>query len=553
MSKKHHLLKKIFHFKEKKLSVVERIIVALIALGVIGGLVLFLVQLKNLFPVKNIAEYLPAKETILLVEWNDMDVPEEFDDIGLNLLSTQLKESLGFDLTDDSVQWARTPMGYSLIKNELGSASPVFFIRASGKQRALRYFDSFKLSDERLDEAASSEKIYEYSQGLPYSFVFVDSYVVISRDQSSLRQVLNSLTANDTTLAADPSYQKTISHLPRRFWLRGHVDYDQLSIQDEVLRNVMEPLKAVLDHFSFTLRKGDNGLHFNTFLNLDSDVLSLEKGAGEERFAYRLTDYIVAEDLALYLGGADLAAEWQNTLESISNLNPAYGIILEGLLRAQLTDVFGAQVDLRNDIYPLFEGEYALAISETSGQTIASLILAHEDREFIETKMEKLSDGFNFLAATFAPKLNIVTLPDGTESRELVPDESRVKESSFEISGYESSCIEVTQSDMGFCYAVTEEIIIMTNNRSTLESIIQFDTSGKVYLSQALTFRKSVSNLSKINDELSFVDINKLAGLFEANPTVTLLKPLLGQLDSATWVKHYFKDGVTAEGFILFK
>lgn len=550
--KKKPLLKKLHLLKSKKASKLDQFIQGLVVIGALGVLFLLAYMIYMNWPQRSVAEFLPAQETVAYAEISDLSLPAKIEaTTDQSQLAQSLGQPFGIELLPMLESFGRGRLAYALIQDPYMNNHPVLFIQAKSKGSALKHFRSLLLPGEALSLSADENPTYSFPQGQSFSFKFLERYVAIAKSPETLA-LLD--TSTEENLQSEETYVKSINNLPRRKWMLGYLNFRKLNFRDNLtLSNIVEPLKHAIHHVAFTVRKDQQGFHFNTFLNLNKNLLSLNEGESATKFSYQLTDYIVDEDVALYIGGANLEAEWQNTLETISNLNPAYGVILEGIVRAQANEVFGSQVDLRNDLYPLFGGEYAVAIGKAPGGKSVSLILAHKDKEFAETKLKKMAQGFRFLAAKFAPKISVVTLPDGTESRELVPDEGRVETSEENYEGFDINCTEVTGTASGFCYTVTDEIIIVTNKKNLIEKTIDLSNAEGTFLSQNASFRKSLSNLSKVSDEITYLNFDNFVSVFNANQYIQALSPLLAKLDSASWVKHYFTDGVSTEGYILVK
>jgi hypothetical protein len=72
-------------------------------------------------------------------------------------------------------------------------------------------------------------------------------------------------------------------------------------------------------------------------------------------------------------------------------------------------------------------------------------------------------------------------------------------------------------------------------------------------LSQHQPFRQTIGNLSKVSDEITFVDLQETLPVFNTNPYYQLAEKYLKPLSAVSWVKHYFDDGVSAEGYLLIK
>jgi len=547
---KKHLIQKLHLLKEKKMSRLEQFLVGLVGLGgvLLVGFVLYAVYLN--LPTESVATYLPADNTVMYAEINDLKLPTKMEaNTDQAVLTQSLGQPFGLDLSAALKSFGNDVMAYAMVKDITLGNQPLLFIKSKSQGSALSYFKTLLLPGEELVKSAEKNPVYSYAQGQPFSFRFVGRYVVIGKNTDALMLVEEK---NIKSLNDDENYQKSVGNLPRRSWILGYVNFSSLNFsQNLAVSNILEPLKNAIRHIAFTVRKDQEGFHFNTFVNLNKDLLSLKRGGSEEKFTYDLTNYLLEDGMGMYIGGANLEAEWLNTLETISNLNPAYGVILEGLVRAQADAIFGGEVDLRNDLYPLFQGEYALAVGNGENGKTISLILSTNDRAFAEKKLDKMAKGFKFLAAKFAPKVSVVTLPDGTESRELVPDSGKLETTEDTVNGFTVKCTEVSGTSAGFCYTVTDEIVVITNSKARL--LATLDLKGANLLSKSASFRKTLANLSKVSDEVTYVNFDNLYKLAETNQYAQALQPLLSKLSAGSWVKHYFNDGVSTEGYILVK
>ena len=202
----------------------------------------------------------------------------------------------------------------------------------------------------------------------------------------------------------------------------------------------------------------------------------------------------------------------------------------------------------------MFENEYALTFESLPNDQVGiKLILRHDDRQFAEAKLEKLLGGFETLAAQFAPKLKVFALPDGTESRELVADPTRMKEFKETHRSYRVNCLNVTDSYYGFCYAVTDELVIISNHPEPIRETIDLTFDPRFILSQSQSFRQTLSNLSAVSDEITFFNLENFNELLKDSRIGFLTNNLSSAFEALTWIKHYFDDGVSTEGYLLLK
>jgi Protein of unknown function (DUF3352) len=545
---------------KKPTSILDRILIGILATGLLLLIAFFAYLLWFTYSNRSITYLLPAQKTIAYFELEDMTLPPKLkqetvlDFLGLG---GWFKTTFGIDAKDLGKTVAQGRIGVALLDDGTPQNKPLLFLRSIHRGSALAFMQSLALPDEKLALVGDKENpIYTYPQGQNFVFSFVGPYLLIAQKPETIQLIQRVAQNQEPSLETDAAFQKTLSNLPRQTWARGYLNIQSLSFgADSQLGQTLSPLKSILNHLAFTVRKEYNGFHFNTLLSVQPDALSLSKGAETpERFAFSLADYLSSKDAALYLGGSNLSAEWQNTLGSLSQLNPSYGIILEGILRAQANKIFGDKVSLSDDLYPLFEGEYALSLENLANNQLGvKLILRQSDRAFAEIKLKKLLTGFRALAAQFTPTLKTVTLPDNTVSKELVADSTRVQETDETYKDTPIHCITITDSPYGFCTAVTDQLAILSNHPESIKETLDLVDSPKFVLSQSQPFRQSLSNLSSVSDEITFLDLTNASALVKLWPAAQLVSGLLDPFQTVTWVKHYFTDGVSTEGYLLLK
>jgi hypothetical protein len=553
-------LKKLLIKVRKPASIFDRILIGIMAGGLLLLIALFLSLAWFTFSNRSVTYLLPAQKTIAVFELEDLSLPPRLKQetvLDLLGLSAMTKTMFGLDASTLQSKLSDGRLGLALLDDGTPQNKPLLFLRVTHRSNALNYLQSLALSDEKLTLTGDKNyPIYTFPKSQAFVFSFVGPYLFVAKQPETIQLIQQVSRQELPSLESDAKVQKSLANLPKQTWARGYLNLQALSFgADSRLGQTVSPLKNLLDHFAFTVRKEYNGFHFNTVMAMEPDALTLKnQGAAKTKFSYSLADALGSKTLAAYIGGSDLSAEWQNTLGSLSQLNPTYGIILEGILRAQTSKIFGDEVSLSDDIYPLFEGEYALAFENLDkGQLGVKLILKHADRAFAEIKLKKLQGGFRMLAAQFAPRVKSVTLPDGTESKELVADATRLKEVDETYHGSDINCLEVIDSPFGFCSAVTDDLVILANHSDSIKETIDLTTTPKFSLSQSQSFRQSLSNLSAVSDEVSFVDLKNAIPLVQSWPAVSMVANMLEPFQALTWVKHTFTDAMTTEGYLLLK
>lgn len=554
-----NLIDKILQHK-KKMKWTDRFLVSLMILGGILVIILFSYFFWQSFNQKSVDYFLPAESTAAYLEIEDLDLPIALEQI--TLLKPKALLAFGasyFDLPTDFIQNKELTSHLGLAGIRLDKKMElVFFARVKNRRR---FIQALSTSESLTSEAIIQNKetdLYQYPLGQNHSFYFSGPYVFVSTSEDALKTIVNTSKEKAAPLFSEKDFSKSTSNLPRFSWLRGYINLTKVDLNFlNEYQPIIQPIQQFINQIAFTVKKSNSGLQFNSFTSTNSNNYAVSERDEKEssRFAYGLTDYIPEQGLALYIGGSNLSAEWQNTLKTVSRYNPAYGLILEGLVRAQFQQIFGKEVDLRNDFYPLIQNEYALVFAEdessTENQPTVRLLLKHDNADFARAKLEKLKKGFEFLAAQFTPTLKIITLPDGTESREYIADNTQIEEVNDLYNSREISCVEIKNVIYGFCYIVTDQLIVVTNSIESIKETVDLTNESANNLAQSARFKKSIRHFSSVSDEITYIEPTSFVQFMKfSNP---LALEVADVIESIGWIKHQFNDGMSSEAHLLFK
>lgn len=549
--RKKILLNVFRHLRETKRSAPDRALAGVLAIGAIGIFLWGAYHVWDKVADRAAASLLPAEKTSLYLEVEDSNLPMKLRGSELEKLfkAHPVLTLLGVD-SSALPAWAREDVGLAMVDGH-----PVLFFRSGTRRQALRYLKTMALAEEKLQNRGSDEyPVYIYPQSQNFAFSFAGPYLFVSEDAGTLAAIYGVLQNQIPSLEKSADFAKAFLNLPKNTWARGYANLELLEPPAGVAGAWIGTLKSMASKLSWTVKQASDGFHFNTFMNLAPEFRELQEAEKTgSMFTYGLSEVIPSEGLALYLGGLDLRAEWDNALATLGRLHPAYGVILEGLLRAQIGRLFGADVSLENDIYPLFKNEYGLTFSLREGQMRAELILAHDDRALMEEKMEKLSQGFALLSAQLIPRIKETPLPDGTLSREVIADEDALKTARETYVNYKIDCVEIKKSVAGFCYALSDGLLVLGTDLTGVRDTIAAQIGKKTALAGHPPFREALGNLSKVSDEITFISVANLLPAMTGTEWGRFAQPYLDSFDSATWVKHQFDDGVSTEGYVLLK
>lgn len=555
-----------FAWLKGKKSINKKTAVFLTFAGLSAFAVIFLIAwlYHSVAQKQSVLHFLPESETTAYVELENLSGPSGFraDLTSMEKALTSMAElHFGLEMAPLKPYLSDGPMGVAFLHAEK-THHPLLFFKPKNHKKTLNYLKSIALKDETLEVSEKEGQFfYRYPQSHSFSFAFMGPYLFMARSFEPLHLIHQVQQGRLPYLKKHTAYQKSLTHLPRNAWLNGYVHFSEFSFEQyPAYQPLFHPLKSLIDHLGITIRQRPWGLQFNTLLSTSSLPLK-NPGVPDNGFNYELASLIPPKTLGVYFGGSNLTAEWQNTLDSISQLNPAYGLILEGLIRAQVNRIFGTEVSLRNDLYPLFEEEYALtfhqpdpAESDSSSSSMGvALILRHTDADFTTVKLQKMMKGFEFLAAQFSPAVKTFTLPDNTEARELIADYTKINEVNEDYKGVPIKCLEVSESAYHFCYAVGSQFTMLSNRAYLIKQSIDLAENSSKSLAQSDEFKRTLNQLSKVNNEISYVHTDHLKKLLSPTRFGPWTHYLPESFHTIGWVKHYFDDGVSTEGMVLFK
>lgn len=569
------------------------VFVLIVILGILIGLLVV-----NKQPV---TAFLPAEQTVGVFEFENDSLPGELE--GVSLIAA-LQSITGLPLSDLPETWWDQPFGVVLMEQEGGENVWVLFAQGASRRAMM---NDLQTSGLETGSFKADPAVYTYAQGLSFSFGFSNHHVFISHSQ----QAIDTLEAVDieqlSTLEDDVEFLSTQDHVPNSAWMKVYLQTGKVSLPSFAAADyAVSSMGHAADYIAIAIDDTNRGLDVTTWLSLArpkgiNEVFEMQVAADE------MARYIPGDLTAAFATGPNLTEQWQATLTDLSHINPAYGVILESLVRAQVQELFGGNVNLRNDLYPLFEGAYAAVVAQEQAGYSIGLVVEHDDKGFVQVKLDKLLNGFYALVGQLNPQIKEVTLPDGSVSRELVANAQNAEETQEEYGGVTLTCLSAEVSDIAtlkgellrsFCYAATPELFYVATSKTLLQQMLDATEDKSVALSSVNEFKQGL-NQSGDGNEVAYVDMNRFADLlsratmieievpiedteetevesgeeelgeedssetdeeeiedepvpeFEILQQESLLALFLAQLGKSTWVKTVESDGVLIEGLVV--
>ncbi len=147
------LLKKLLERNKKEATVLDRLILIILTVGVIMMIAFFVYLLWFALTNRSVTYFLPAQKTVAYFELEDLSLPPQLSqDTVLDMvgLKTVLKKT--FDLDTEKLQdyLSQGRLGLALVKENGEENKLLLFFRARNQKQILRFFEGLGLEDEKL-------------------------------------------------------------------------------------------------------------------------------------------------------------------------------------------------------------------------------------------------------------------------------------------------------------------------------------------------------------------------------------------------------------------
>lgn len=547
-------------------------LIGLFALTYIG---LFL--FGKFFRPQALAELLPLNETVGILEVNTdgaSDQVKQFFDTVKNYpvyqkagLETLISTIINIDLANDVEPWLGRKIGIALIKFQpAGSAAegamvfnPVIFIESRNHELTLEKIKNRAMQESKLDLVYGEYqgfKLYSYTTSGRFHFMFINNYLVLAKDEETLKFIIDQF-ATGKKLSEDESYVKVVNNLPQNNVAFGYVNFEKLF--EALLKN--DP--------KFVAEKGQDYMALKPFISLfeaDGVVLVAEKGKfvaqeytlmdkeqlGDQEFLSFNEKYngnlltLANPDPVMLSGGHDMVKEIKRLQELFKSGTKTSSLIFEGVLEAQKEQYFGKDISLKDDIYPLLEGEYLITVEKSFEEPVITLFLEMKNKNEDTVRFEKLVTAFTQTSGIFTPKVNDVTLPDGTKGKEIVASPEAIQRFDESIDGTNVTSLQIGNTGVTLYYAIVgQNLVISTNHDNVKNVIMRSNDKLDENFTSAPFYQTSVKPSLQSADEMFTMKVGALSALMGLNQN-EFLKPYVLPFGGMTVTKNYFADGMSS-------
>jgi hypothetical protein len=493
----------------------------------------FLVQ-RILSPVQ-IAEILPEENTTLMMEFDltkalgdGGELKEITNKEGLDLDSfvTLVEESLDAEFETEIKPWLGYKHGYALLETEdeegVNSYEHVIFVQSIDRDATLEFLQAFQLESQKdnlVTEKYNNYSIYSFEVGQNVNFMIFDKYFVFARSDRALKTIVDVHMGEVEALAKSGEFLKVRNNLKRDI---GFVYYVPPRLFEYYIgenptssSSIIQPVISLFDSQGHSLFLDDNALIVQTYMNFTTDG-----GAGKKlsnlssHYKGDLLD-VMPENYEYFWGSRNLSQMITDLGGVLNSLHPSSFNIFEGILNAKKEQYFGYEVDLRDDVYRVFEGEFALALY--SEPDYINYLFIAEDQD---------PDHMAKLQALYLEQMKqrgYMVLPEETSEEGEVAPETELEISVFPYDAHTN------------VYTTTRDgVLLLSTDRKLIVAAVD-----------NLTESSSNKNKAKINSYLKdFDEVNIMSPAFMGELLGGKVASFLNNFTSVQAAKKIFLDGV---------
>ena len=520
------------------------------------------------FKATSIAKYLPSDRTAAFVELNINKEHTQFTKTEKLLAKTEysfekiksiISDKLGINLDKTELLWLGRSLGIAeiLTQKESQSLSTVYFLEIMSKEDAMKFlevlaetnFSKFTQVDSKESVIYSFKLRYkgeDRTQDKMYYIGFIENYLVVSEDKEVLNSILQEISSKKEKISDTKKYSAISANMPVNS--EGFIYVNFKNSKDLLLRkygmgsfspvmsSTVHPFSEFFGAEGAVLIAKDDSFQVQSFLQIDGDFL---KGTGDVmykgKYSADLMKYIPDNIYALF-GGENMEKQIRRLSNILSFGQGSDDFVFKNAFNSLVQKYFGNNISLEEDLLPLIENEFAVGVRKANDKDRYLIVLKLPDTGEGEMKIEKLANNFISYGTVFEPKVEEVTLPDGTVGKEIVAKSESLIKSKSKYGSYDISELKTEKGDFGIYYISQGDTgLIATDRQLLIDSLKLLSGESKTSFASSKSYDIHIKPVLEKSDELSYFDISK------SMPGIKLVKSLsTGREYSANGIMAYY-------------
>lgn len=505
---------------------------------------------------KDADEILPAEGLLAYSEFSQNDFAEFIQKnktFRENFLDPFFQQYLNQNLAEFNLKakdWLGNKSAFAVYENTQNPLDKTYylFLENDNQKKAIRFLQELGIENEKLIvEEYKKSNILSFSQSLGVDCTFLYGYLICSNEVSALKKLIDFNQNQIGFLAEQENYNRVKNNLPKVDG--GKVFVNLAKVDFHNYEFYLGPLKEYLQEAGIAFSEINQGIRLNSYLALKKGLTQ----TGTTVLKNDLAKYIVADDLAIFMSGANLTQSFQQILTVWDEITPYFAIIIEGMVRARVVDYFGESVSLEEDLYPLLKNNYALGIKidEKTFLPEAKLILEVDDLEKAEVVLDKMLHGFYLKNKKMMATKKETTLKDGSVVKELIADSTKVQKVKTDFKGITINSIDLGGENFSFAYATYKDKIFLAINPNSLKENLDLIKNPEKSLSQDQIYLNAKKNMFLEGEEISFFNFKKINQFINLLLLENQQTSLLSVFDFAIISTKWFDDGMANEVILL--
>ncbi|MBL4695034.1 hypothetical protein JKY72_06740 [Candidatus Gracilibacteria bacterium] len=512
--------------KKKKINIpkqqifIAALVIIMLTILISTGFFLF----SKAFRATPVAHYLPAENTVLTIEFN-VDTNHKQMQQALELLDIRVPNILNLN----NLSWIGRQAGVSILSYE-DSLHTIYFAEIS--------------------QQAGSQKFMEEN---PDSHRLGD-YIFIAEDNQGIA-ALKAL-ADKEPVSKTEKYIKIRNNLPFNRFGFLYLNFDLIDdnffknfpalSQRGLSKSLLDPFLKLFDAEGISFIALEDRFALQSFLSLNTNGLKNNSYIHlSKKYRAELSKFI-SPDVLFFWGGQNVEHQLNRLFEVLSLGRSSKFAFMEELLNTSIQKYFGDDVNLKDDILSLLSDEFAFAVEGNAKNKIYKVLIELDSPKADAERLKSLADSFSAAGAFFQTKVVPYTLPDGTQSREIVavPEEILQQEDTYKEHVIHSMTMK--KRKFAIHYTIKDNLAIISNNIDSLKQSIDLE-QGTDSLMNSELFATNIEPILRSSDAISYLNLEVLLeDLFEDEKMIELLKPF----SAITSGKNYFNDGISSINYL---
>lgn len=562
--KQEHPKKETPSKKSKPRFVITENIKRISTMVLIGGLMVFTILFLGFFIFEKLQEpsplaaILPANDTIAFVEFHAAPFSRQREslwEIVKNTpaydpatMTTRLSEWLGVDAQTEVLPWVDTTAGGIAILTpaEGGSAPEVYMLGIKDAQAAQTFFSARALEGEAATQY-DTVTIAPFPWQPEWRYAISNRYLLVATADGAIERILAVMSGDSRAVRQSDLWGQVDQNLPSVRLGMGFVNLERaipLASKIPAIVNllgrdfsILAPLTQVFPAAGFTLTAKDRALVVQSFT-----VARRSDGAPTvdlENYEGVLAEKMPSKPLAFF-GGENFTEQFDVFSQLFTTVHPSGAAIVEGMVRAQIQQLFGAGDLLESDVKPLLENEYGIALY-VGDSGMDFVIAINGDDETLAQHADTLKKNFIESGAVWQPVITEVTLPDGTVGKEIQAQQEPIIEDEKIIA--DVSVQRLSFGTYTLFYAVHDGVLQITSTEDLMMQMLNGNTDS--------TLSDTLSTALTTSQEITYVDLVQLQSAMSENAVMQFLQPYMAPFTKVVMTKSLLTTGTLSVAQIL--